>query len=101
MASGRYSHAEGNSTSASGICSHAQNANTIAQGTDQTVIGRYNEAQGTPTSAASTDYAFIIGNGTSTARSNAFAIQWDGTFVFADGTTITPAQFAQLKALLS
>ena len=99
-ASGDYSHAEGNGATASGYYSHAQNEYTIAQGRSQTVIGKYNVAQGTNNSIA-TDYALIIGNGTgANNRSNAFAIKWDGTFVFADGTEITPAQFAALKASL-
>jgi hypothetical protein len=61
-------------------------------------------AQGSTTSYEDSDYVFIIGNGTSskagTVRSNAFAMKWDGTFVFANGTEITPAQFASLLALL-
>lgn len=97
------SHAEGLWTEASGKCSHAQGEQTIAQGQWQTVIGRYNVAQGSASAASPTDYALIIGNGTGGAqgvRSNALAIKWDGTFVFANGTEITPAQFASLLALL-
>ena len=100
-ASGHSSHAEGANTLASGDESHAQNTHTIAQGVAQTVIGKFNIAQGTNDSFVDTDYAFIIGNGTGeNARSNAFAIKWDGTFVFANGTETTPAQFASLLALL-
>lgn len=96
-------HAEGDRTVASGQASHAQNHQTIAQGFAQTAIGKFNVAQGNSSSASNTDYAFIIGNGSgigSTPRSNALAIKWDGTFVFANGTEITPAQFASLLALL-
>ena len=101
-ASGDDSHAEGVSTTASGDDSHAQNIYTIAQGEGQTAIGKFNVAQGNSGSSASTDYAFIIGNGTGVNnRSNALAIKWDGTFVFANGTEITPAQFASLLALLN
>ena len=100
-ASGESSHAEGDLTTASGDYSHAQNNRTIAQGRAQTAIGKFNIAQGNASSSSATDYAFIIGNGTSdNARSNALAIKWDGTFVFANGTEITPAQFASLLALL-
>lgn len=102
-ASGNNSRAEGLWTEASGRCSHAQGEQTIAQGLCQTVIGKYNVAQGSANAANSTDYALIIGNGTGGAqgvRSNALAIKWDGTFVFANGTEITPAQFASLLALL-
>ena len=78
-ASGNYSHAEGYYTTASGNYSHSQNAFTIAQGYAQTAIGRYNIAQGNPTSITATDDAFIIGNGTSSsARSNAFRVTFDG-----------------------
>lgn len=101
-ASGANSHAEGDASKSSGSYSHAQNNYTIAQGYAQTTIGQYNIAQGTSDKKVNTDYAFIIGNGTSdNQRSNAFAIKWDGTFVFANGTEITPVQFAQLLALLN
>lgn len=74
------SHAEGYQTTASGQISHAQGEKTIAQGYAQTAIGIFNKAQGTPTSKVMADYAFIIGNGSSdSARSNAFAVAWDGT----------------------
>lgn len=95
-ASGNYSHAEGSETVASGIYSHAEGHGTIASSDNQHVQGKYNVADSNDT------YALIIGNGTSdSARSNAFAIKWDGTLVFANGTEITPAQFAQLLTLLS
>lgn len=101
-ASGYRSHAEGYNATASGEASHAQNESTIARGRAQTAIGKFNTAQGNPDTTSATDYAFIIGNGQNTAnRSNAFAIKWDGTFVFANGTEITPAQFASLLALLN
>lgn len=101
VASGSYSHAQGNRAVASGGNTHASGVGTIAQGTEQTVIGSYNVAQGTNGNKLATDYAFIIGNGDGNDdRSNAFAVKWDGTFVFANGTEITPAQFASLLALL-
>lgn len=101
VASGQSSHAEGYTCVASGRSSHAQNYSTTAQGYAQTAIGAYNVAQGSPNSNQASDYAFIIGNGNSpSSRSNALAIKWDGTFVFANGTEITPAQFASLLALL-
>lgn len=117
-ATGTDSHAEGSSTTASGASSHAGGTGSVASGSaataigsgakaagrSQTVIGEYNVEQGSPNSRATTDYAFIIGNGTDNTpanRSNAFGIKWDGTFVFANGTEISPAQFASLKALLN
>ncbi len=42
----------------------------------------------------------VVSNGDYGNTSNAFGIKWDGTFVFANGIEITPAQFAKLLALL-
>lgn len=95
IASGDMAHAEGWTTKASGRCSHAEGQFTKASGNSQHVEGKYNIEDTNNT------YAHIVGNGTNSARSNAFALKWDGTFVFADGTEITPAQFAALKALLN
>ena len=100
-ATGDFSHAEGVGTTASGIASHAEGYGTIAQGHCQHTSGSYNIAQGSGDQHASSDYVVIIGNGSDGARSNAFAMKWDGTFVFANGTEITPAQFASLLALLN
>ena len=72
IAIGLYSHAEGSSVTASGDYSHAQNFNTIAAGVYQTAIGKYNIED------SSNKYALIIGNGSSSARSNALAVDWDG-----------------------
>lgn len=59
------------------------------------VFGKYNN---TP----ATDAIFIIGSGTGVNnRANILEIKTDGTFKFADGTEITPAEFAALKALLN
>ena len=106
MANGNYSHAEGQYSTASGIVSHAegtsnangyyahsQNRGTNAQGYCQTVIGKYNVSQGTPSSMDVTDYALIIGNGVNNDRkSNALAVQWDGTVVMQDNSTIKSAK---------
>lgn len=71
-ASGMYSHAEGCKTTASGMYSHAQNYGTIASSPCQTAIGMYNVEH------SDSKYAFIIGNGQYTYRSDAFKIDWDG-----------------------
>ena len=71
-ASGSVSHAEGTSTVASGIRSHSSGYGTIANGENQTAIGKYNVQDN------SNEFAFIIGNGTSAARSNAFTVDWNG-----------------------
>lgn len=79
-ATGIYSHSEGCLTKASGYGSHAQNEGTIAEGLDQTAIGRYNKPM--------TNVAFIIGNGTGTGdedRSNALTVDWNGNINIASG----------------
>ena len=84
-AGGYFSHAEGNSV-ASGDYSHSQNLGTLAAREAQTVIGTYNvedTSQTTTHPSLATNYgkyALIVGNGASSnARSNAFAVEWDGT----------------------
>ena len=96
-ASGQSSHAEGYVTTASGQSSHAEGSYTIASSENQHVQGKFNVED------VNNVYAFIIGNGNGAqgGRHNAFAMKWDGTFVFANGTEITPAQFASLLALLN
>ena len=89
-------HAEGYSSTASAQASHSEGYGTIASSNNQHVQGTFNVEDSNDT------YAFIIGNGTKeSARSNAFAIKWDGTIVFANGTAITPAQFSSLLGLLN
>ena len=65
-------HAEGSNTTASGISSHAEGFYTIAASGYQHAQGKFNIED------SSGKYAFIIGNGTITNRSNAFAVDWDG-----------------------
>ena len=77
-ASNTGAHAEGSGTIASGICSHAQNWQTIAESDYQTALGKYNITD------SQNKYAIIVGNGTTgNARSNAYAITWDGDTEFA------------------
>lgn len=98
VASGARSHAEGLSNTASGSESHvggalseASAAGAFAHGQGlkassplQTVFGKYNVED------SNSEYAFIIGNGTSNNRSNLFAIKWDGT-VEINGQALLPA----------
>jgi hypothetical protein len=92
-ASGECAHGEGYSTNAAGRNSHAQNLGTVARGMNQTTIGKYNIEQGSASSVVNTDYALIVGNGEdSDHRSNALAVQWDGTVVFQDNSTIKSAK---------
>lgn len=73
QAVGLNSHAEGGDTTANGINSHAEGGGTIASSTNQHVEGKYNVED------SSDKFAHIIGNGTAdNARSNAFAVDWNG-----------------------
>ena len=76
-ASGNYSHAEGNRTTASGDYSHAEGYETIASCSNSHVQGRNNIED------TANKYAHIVGNGTSsTSRSNAHTIDWQGNAWF-------------------
>lgn len=74
-ASGAYSFAAGVGATASGAGSHSSGFKTIALGDYQTVIGKNNETDRTS--------AFIIGNGTFSARSNAMKVDFDGNMTLA------------------
>ena len=83
VATGDGSHAEGMDCIAKGDSSHAGNYATIASGFAQTVLGLYNIEDDTPIVNPSNpyidrQYAVIIGNGTSSARSNALTVDWSG-----------------------
>ena len=91
---GRYSHAEGASTTASNLRSHAEGAQTVASGQDSHAEGNHTIAQGTcqhvegqyniPSGASDgsfsgNDYVHIVGNGLQeSARSNAYTLTWYG-----------------------
>ena len=80
-ASGQGSHAEGTNTTASSYDSHAEGNGTTASNKASHVCGHYNAAM-TDGGASNntTGTAFVIGNGTkTTALSNAFSVQFDGT----------------------
>lgn len=81
-ASGNFSHSEGLGTTASGNSSHAEGSGTTASSANQHAQGKYNVVD------SSDKYAFIIGNGTAyNARSNAFAIDWNGLIYVNNATT--------------
>ena len=67
--------AHGNAVTASGRASTAFGLGTIANNAGQTVVGKYNVED------TNGDYAFIVGNGSASARSNAFAVTWNGDIV--------------------
>lgn len=78
-ASGHQSHAEGFYAEANGDWSHAGGYYTKANGEAQTAIGKYN--------VADTTSLFIIGKGSSSGRSNAFAVSNTGD-VYVNGTQV-------------
>ena len=82
-ASGYAAHSEGDWTTASGFAAHAQNSNTIANGAAQTALGKYN--------IADTTSAVIIGNGTSSTRSNALTVDWNGNVDVSGDITLYKA----------
>ena len=82
VAYGDAAHAEGKDTSAYGNYSHAEGEGTIATSPNQHVQGAYNKADLTE------QYAHIVGNGTSSKRSNAHTIDWNGTAWFSNDVKI-------------
>lgn len=105
LASGAYSHAEGSCTVASGTNSHAEGNGTIAarasshaEGRKTQASGNYSHAEGYYTIAAGERqhvqgqyniedteniYSHIVGNGSSTTRSNAHTLDWSGNAWYA------------------
>lgn len=80
--SGNYSHAEGIGNIISGSESHAEGLYNLAYSDNQHVQGKYNVAD------SNNKYAFIIGNGTAdNARSNAFAVDWNGLIYINNAAT--------------
>lgn len=77
IASGTSSHAEGGNTVASGFGSHAEGDYTIAASSYQHAQGKFNIEDNVNT------YAHIVGNGSSSARSNAHTLDWSGNAWFA------------------
>ena len=78
-ASGEASHAEGSYTTASGMRSHAEGYETIASHAYQHVFGTDNiRDTSTAANTAKGNYIEIVGNGTSSALSNARTLDWSG-----------------------
>lgn len=94
--SGNASHAEGFLTEANGDYSHAQGVGATSNGYSQTAIGMYNVTQGTKNSKVVTDAAFIVGNGTSLSRSNAFRITWEGKVYSKGAYSTSGADYAEM-----
>ena len=93
-ASGQYSHAEGYNTRSTASCAHAEGYQTKATGnyshasgyfttasSNQYAIGHYNDttrAISGGNSGTGTGTALVIGNGTSSTKSNAFRVDYNG-----------------------
>ncbi len=83
IASGNGSHAEGRSTTASGLNSHAEGYYTRAYSQYQHVQGKCNIED------TANKYAHIVGNGTdSNKRSNAHTLDWQGNAWYAGKLTL-------------
>lgn len=86
----------GAGTQATGYAATALGAGTIAQGYYQTALGTYNAALGSAaqTTRSLSDVILVVGNGTSSARSNALTIRADaGTAI---GTGVSASEPAQI-----
>ena len=84
-ASGNASHAEGRDTTASGDHSHAGGYGTIAENFASYAFGRHNRSMTTGGSmSAIAGDVLVIGNGSYSARSNAFRVTYGGN-VFGIG----------------
>jgi hypothetical protein len=96
-ASASGAHAEGHGTTASGIYSHAEGCYTTAL-VNQHAQGHYNNtatATAGVYSGTSAGTAFVIGNGTSSAKSNAFRVAYNGTPYAKSALTTTGADYAE------
>jgi hypothetical protein len=90
-AMGNYSTVMGHSTSANGDYSIAMGQRTFAASYAETVIGTYNATTSGSTNAfVSTDRLFVIGNGTSSVKSNALVMLKNGNTTFS-GTVTAPS----------
>ena len=97
-ASGPYSTAMGLGANASGSTSTAMGGYTSAQDYGTTAIGLFNKTKETPNpnQYSLQNTAFVIGNGVSDNRSNAFEVLFDGTTTIAGDLNINSD--ARLKA---
>lgn len=84
-ATGTYSHAEGQNCTTIGYACHAEGCNTQAKYKSVHVQGEYNADDTDASTSADSrgKYVHIVGNGTSTARSNAHTLDWSGNAWYA------------------
>lgn len=94
---GTAAHAEGYYTEAKGTASHAGGYYTIAN-RHQFVTGHYNKESTSVGNASATDKvgdAFIIGNGSSSTRSNAFRVTYAGAAYGLSSYNTSGADYAE------
>lgn len=109
-ARGYYSHAEGNACKTYGYASHAEGYDTSTTGyyahtegvgtTGETyaihVMGSYNKVNsGLNAGYSASNNAFVIGNGTSSARSNGFRVTYSGAVYGLSAFNSTGADYAE------
>lgn len=100
QAFGLASHAEGYVSVASGNYSHAQGCGTIATRKSQNVFGEFNIAD--PNTGGFNqrgNYIEIVGNGSSTTRSNARTLDWDGNETLAGILTVGQYPFNDMEVV--
>lgn len=92
IVSGDWAHAEGKNNVARGISTHVEGQGNIASYDYTHVQGKYNMTG---------NYAHIVGNGTSTTRSNAHVLDWSGNAWFAGNVYVNgvPGQAGTPKKL--
>ena len=87
---GSYSHVEGEKNETNSSNTHVEGYYTLASSSYQHVQGKYNLEDTTKT------YADIVGNGSSSARSNAYTLDWNGNATFAGAiTSASGADYAE------
>jgi len=108
-ASGDYSHAEGCGTTASGMYSHASGWGTTASGDYSYAggcyttankanfsIGHHNKAPAEGGQSGTAGDAFIIGNGKSSSKSNAFRVSYAGAAYGSSSFNSSGADYAEI-----
>ncbi len=94
-AQGFNSHAEGYDSVASGESSHAEGYGTIAAGSSQHAQGHFNVGDTSGSAFGTQGTAFIIGNGSTTAKSNAFRVRFDGVTYSKGAYNASGADYAE------
>ena len=95
-ANGDYSHAEGYYTNATGIYAHAEGYYTNASNYASHACGRNNKmTTGDNSDSTQVGDVFAIGNGTSTAKSNAFRVTYKGATYGVGAFNTSGADYAE------